>query len=996
MLEIRLFGTFDIRDDGQPVIIPSRAARSLFAYLILNSGISHRREKLAGMFWPEATEARARSYLRYELWRIRNAFRPESKIDYLMADAINISFNGSTQYWLDVSTLKNIGETASVEELMATLAVYHGEMLPGFYDEWIVREREHFQAIYEQQMTRLLESLESERRWPEILNWAEHWISLGHTPESGHRALIVAYAALGDRAKVIMTYQRCVQALAELGLEPSKETRALAEMWNSLPNNIPIPMTSFIGRETELKEVLTLLSKFRLVTLTGSGGMGKTRLSIRVAEAVQETFPDGVWFLNLAPFSDPALIPDTLARVLGLREGGDSKLSVTDLLINYLSSRRALIIFDNCEHLIAACARLADMLLTACTDLSILATSRQALRVSGEARYRVASLEVPALSVEKKISVLGNAASVRLFVERAAVVLPGFAINPQNASDIVQICQRLDGIPLAIELAAARMNMLTTNQIMKRLDDRFNLLTRGLRSALPRHQTLRAAIEWGYGLLSEQERLLFRRLALFMGGWTLEAAEEVCGGNGIESSHVPYLLSQLINKSLVVVETSNGENRYRRLETIRQFAGEKLNESGEREQIGAQHLEYFLKLAQEAELELYSASQMEWLQKLEAEHENMRAALEWADKTDVEAGLCLCGSMHRFWESFVFREGNYWLSKFLQKPESHHYPRPRARALSTYGWILVSLQQSDVAQSLAKESLELYRSLGDQRGEVDGLLLLGWISPSRAQKMEFNQQALELAQSFGDVRRQASALWHLGWLYQGENRFVYWKKAIALTRSLGNLRGLAGSLSTTGFFLLLNGEIESAQKHLDESNRLYQQLNLNLPPTHLLSAYSQISLIRGDFKKARAYLEEAIRSNVEFGSRQGYLWARVRLGYVALREGNLSEAVLCFSETAKGFREDKYKVGAVYALEGIASLLVVADRHERGAQLIGWADASREKTSDMRPLLEQSDINQDITAIIAKIGNAAFEEAYNAGNLMTLDQAVAFALEELP
>lgn len=993
MLEVRLIGTFEIKYGGKPVNISSRVAQSLFAFLILNAGTSHRREKLAGMFWPDTTEEKARAYLRHELWRIRKVF-PNS--EFLHSDDLSIAFDSATEYWLDVEVLEKLADPASADELINALSTYQGELLPGLYDEWIILEREHLQAVYELKMTRLLELLECERRWPEILKWAENWISLGHTPESGYRALIVAYVALGDKAKAIMTFQRCIQALAELGLEPSEETRALAEKWTSLPNNIPIPMTSLIGRETELKEVATLLSKSRLVTLTGSGGMGKTRLSIQVAEEVLSMFPDGVWFLDLAPLSDPALVPGTLASVLGLRESGDSKLSVTDLLINYFGSRTALIIFDNCEHLIEACARMVDLLLTACKDLSILATSRQALRVSAEIPYRVPSLEIPTISIDERIHMLANTASVRLFVERAAVVSPGFAINPQNVFDIAQICQRLDGIPLAIELAAARTNMMTVGQIVKRLDDRFNLLTRGSRSAMPRHQTLRATIDWSYNLLSEQERLLFRRLAVFMGGWTSEAAEEVCAqsGSSVESDDIPDLLSQLVNKSLVVETTNSGETRYRRLETIRQFARDKLAESGEGKQICARHLDYFLKLAHKAEIELYGTSQIEWLQRLKNEHENMRAALDWADKTDVEAGLSLSGSLHRFWETFEFREGSYWLSKFLQKQESHAYPSARANALCMYGWSLVSLQQWDAARSLAKECVDLYRAFGDQLGEVDGLLLLAWVSSNTAQKKEFNQQALELAQSLGDVRRQASALWQLGWLYQGENSFVYWKKAIALTRSLGNWRGLAGSLSTTGFFLVLNGDIEAAQKYLDESNRLYQQLHLNPPPTHLLSAYARIALIRGDFKKARAYLQESTGFNVEFGSRQGYLWARARLGYVALREGNLTEARLCFSETARSFQEDKYEIGVVYALEGMASLFVAVDKPERAALLIGWADATREKISDTRPLIEQSDVDRDITAMIAKIGNVAFKEVYKAGRIMTFDEAVAFALEE--
>src|SRR5215207_8772944 len=541
MLEVRLIGKFDIQCDGKPVTISSRIAQSLFAYLILNAGISYRREKLAGMFWPDASEAKARAYLRHELWRIRKALSSKSNCDCLLADEVNISFKATVAYWLDVSAITTVGESASTADLINALSVYQGELLPGFYDEWILSERMHLQATYERTITRLLELLETEKRWDDILEWAERWISTGQGSEAAYRALIVAYDALGDRAKVAVTYERCVQALHELDLEPSEQTRAL--LFNRTSSlNIPIPLTSFIGREKELKEVADLFSKSRLVTLTGSGGVGKTRLAIQVVADVLDLFPDGVWFLDLAPLSDPVLVPNILAGVIGLRESGE--ISVTELLINYFRTRTALIIFDNCEHLIESCAQLVNLLLTSCQSLLVLATSREALRIPGEIPYRVPSLEIPKLDVDFAIDALASFESVRLFTERALIALPGFVIDFRNAYTVAKICQRLDGIPLAIELAAARTNMLTVEQISNRLDDRFKLLTHGLRTSLPRHQTLRATIEWSYRLLSEQDRILFRRLAVFVGGWNLEAAEEVCSGNGIESSNVLELLSQ--------------------------------------------------------------------------------------------------------------------------------------------------------------------------------------------------------------------------------------------------------------------------------------------------------------------------------------------------------------------------------------------------------------------------------------------------------------------
>ena len=647
MLEIRLLGTFDIRYDGQDVLISSRSAQSLFAYLILTAGTWHRREKLAGMFWAGIREEKARAYLRHELWRIRKALSSKSNFDYLLTDDINISFNSSAAYWLDVDVFTKGSEIESIEELMSALSVFQGELLPGFYDEWVILQREHMQAIYEKKMTRLLEMLAKVRRWSDILEWAERWISFGHGPEAAFQALMRAYRALGDHAKAVSTYERCLKALRELDLEPSEQTRALA--FRPSPKiNIPIPLTSFIGRGKELREVAELLSKSRLVTLTGSGGVGKTRLAIQVVADVLKQFPDGVWFLDLAPLTDPALVPTTLAKLLGLRESGG--LSILDLLKNFFQSRTALVIFDNCEHLIESCAQLVNSLLISCENLSILATSRESLRVSGEISYRVPSLITPRFDTEVETNDLANMESVRLFTERAALILPGFSFNVQNAFDIARICQRLDGIPLAIELAASRVNMLATDQILQRLDNSFNLLTGGLRSSLPRHQTLRATIEWSYNLLSEKENLLFRRLAVFGGGWTLEAAEKLCSGMNIESGEVLNLLSQLVDKSLVLVEIKGGEPRYRRLETIRQFAREKLSESGEIAQLRDSHLDYFLKKAEEIEPFLTGSEQSAWMEYLDLELDNIRLALEWSiSNKQGEESLRLFGALGWFW-----------------------------------------------------------------------------------------------------------------------------------------------------------------------------------------------------------------------------------------------------------------------------------------------------------------------------------------------------------
>ena len=368
---------------------------------------------------------------------------------------------------------------------------------------------------------------------------------------------------------------------------------------NVAANNLPTQLTTFIGRETEVAEVKRLLSGSRLTTLTGSGGCGKTRLSIQVASEMQTGYPNGVWLVELAPVADPALVPLTVVAVLGPMDDGHRP--ALEILTDFIHVKTLLLVLDNCEHVIDACAQLSEALLRACPKLGILASSREALGIAGESSYRVPSLAVPEPGQLPPLETLARLGAVRLFVERAALARPGFALTAQNAPAIAQICQRLDGIPLAIELAAARVRALSAEEINARLDDRFRLLTGGSRTALPRQQTLRALIDWSYSLLSEPERLLFKRLAVFVGGWTLAAAEQVCSDNSLDPATVLDTLSRLVDKSLVVAEEAASETRYSRLETIRQYSREKFAETDEVAVVRDRHLAYYVQFSEMAD-----------------------------------------------------------------------------------------------------------------------------------------------------------------------------------------------------------------------------------------------------------------------------------------------------------------------------------------------------------------------------------------------------------
>ena len=780
-------------------------------------------------------------------------------------------------------------------------------------------------------------------------------------------------------------------------LELAKQARLgeLPETGTKLtPNNLPAFLTTFIGREKEQAEIMQRIRTHRLVTLTGSGGVGKTRISLKMGEQVLDEYANGVWLAELAPLSDPELLPQTVASVLGIF--AQATRSHTELLIHFLRPKTTLLILDNCEHLLDASASLADTLLKHCPHLKILATSREALGILGEIVYPMPSLRLPEL--QQTLETFREYESVRLFEERAQLAQPDFQLALENAFSVAQICSRLDGIPLAIELAAARVNMFSTAQIAARLDDRFHLLTGGSRTALPRQQTIRASIDWSWNLLSDPERTLLRRLAIFAGGWTLEAAESVCGLEGtIESPDVPELMTQLVAKSLVIANREPGrERRFHLHETIRQYAHEKLVEADEQENIRRQHLKYFLDLAELAGPALLGHNQMEWSNRLTDERDNLRVALEQASRSDLEAGLSLSARLIEYWIHFDLRAGLRWSTEFIQNPESQTFPHLRARASITRGNILWNMQQFEAVHSIAEECLSVFRSCGDQQGEYDALLLMGSVAQFVAgmeQRTEFFQQALALARSMGDVLWQAIALSMLGW-DQRDPRLgrEQWEEASVLLRQAGSWRYLAQTLGILGFTVLSNGDLESAQEFLDEAYEVNQRIN-NTEMEFVLTGKGILCMLRGEYAQARLFLQKNINDLEEMANRMGVLWGRARLGYLALREGSVAEAHQILVDTIENFHADQNKNGLTFALDKMASLYVLTNKPEVAAHLIGWSDATRKAIGDPRPRIEQADLDRDIVAIKATFGDPVYEVAYNSGQGMTLDEAVALALD---
>jgi predicted ATPase/class 3 adenylate cyclase len=785
----------------------------------------------------------------------------------------------------------------------------------------------------------------------------------------------------------------------------------------TLRTNLPAQLTSFVGREKEIAAVKQLIATSRLTTLTGPGGTGKTRLSLRVASDLLDSFTNGVWFVELAPLADPALIPQTVATALGLRE--ETGRPLLDTLTDFLRAKTALLILDNCEHLVEASAQLAEALLQACPNLRMLVSSREALGIPGETPYRVPSLSIPDAHHAQSVETVMQYEAARLFMDRAKTALPSFEITNENAPAVAQVCSRLDGIPLAIELAAARVKMLKVEQIAERLDDRFRLLTGGSRTALPRQQTLRALIDWSYDLLPEPERVLLRRLSVFAGGWTLEAAEQVCkdevrsqkdeggskGGVLHPSSFIihPFdvldLLTQLVNKSLVVVDVEGGtETRYRLLETVRQYAREKLAESGEGMVIRDHHLEYFLDLAERAEPQLIGPHESEWLKRLDNELDNLRVALEWSLKQDVQVGLRLASALWLYWNGGLNIEGSDWLSQLLQQPTASVRNAMRARALTILGNL--SMTQFDDArlEPLIREGLEIYRALGDQRGIAFALLIVG---QRLCLQDDYNAgrplvfESLALYRTLGDIPGIALVLGMLGLVVDNKDYArarAYLEESLGLYRALGSSIGIARILSLLSRLAYRSGDFAIARTWLTEAIDIYHSLG-RADVHFIVESLGELAWREGDYESARTYLEEDVSLANKSGQILDSYFSLAHLGYIALRQGDLARAHSLLIETLQGFKEAGRKIGVVYTLEGLASLGVAQSQPQRAACIFAWADATRETIGDPRPPVEQADVDQDLAKIHTQLDEAAFAAAQSAGRAMNMDQAIALALE---
>jgi predicted ATPase/class 3 adenylate cyclase/Tfp pilus assembly protein PilF len=710
---------------------------------------------------------------------------------------------------------------------------------------------------------------------------------------------------------------------------------------DQIHNNLPLTLTSFIGRQQEINELERLLWQSRLLTIAGPGGAGKTRLVIQAALNVQGSFPDGVWFIDLAPLSNSLRLSQYMMNLLGVRE--EAGCLPYQSLLDSLRSKTLLLILDNCEHLLPELAQLVDALLRGAPGLRILATSREKLAVSGEIVWRIPPLSSPDLKETVTIENLMQYEAVKLFSERAMAAWPDFTITRENVETVAQICAHLDGIPLAIELAAARVRVLSVEEILARLADRFRLLV-GTRTALPRQQTLRALIDWSYDLLNEKERALLRRLSVFAGSWTLEAAEQVCSGRGMEASEVLDLLTGLIDKSFVIGEPQKGHTRYRFLETILKFSQERLCESQEADEFAQKHALYFLKVAEKSYGKMWGSEQAYWLGVLDEERDNLRTALDRLSQIAGNEGMMLqlAGSLWRYWEiRGYFTEGRAWLETALtHNPNASQYLR--ANGLGGAGHL--ARQQGDYEQAKAyhEQSLALFRAMENKLGTARQLNALGEIAQylgDYARSVELHEESLALRYEIGDAEGISVSLRQLGVIAREHGQYRRAKElleqSLKLERDLGDKLLLALSLNDLGLVAHALCDYEQAVLLFEEAMSLQRELNDRLGISNSLLNLGNVAKDRGIFKQAQLFFQQCLALKKELGDKRGIARVINIQAESAFWQGKYPLATDLARQGLTLSQELGFKRGVLNSLELLGFIAYYQGNYERAASLAG-------------------------------------------------------------
>lgn len=995
---IKLFGGLRIFQNEQLLIIPRLRERTLFAYLLLHPTSVHSREKLIELLWPDNDSARSGRNFANVLYRLQQVIGK----NWIVVEGNGVRLATTPTITVDVWTFEERCRQPTITNLREALTLYASDLLtatanllPDHQDDWLLPLQTHYHECFLHALLQLGHLYEQAQQLDEAKQAYQRLRLNDPLNEEAYAGLMRVYARQGRLGDVTTCYRELETLLhQELAATPSSTLRALwttltrtptyieqpaapaaskppatAAASQAIAHNFPKPLTSLIGRTQELDQIGRLLANHRLLTLTGAGGSGKTRLAIAIARELADTFEEGAWWIDLSPLTEESLVAQTVLQTLGLTPATTAPLTQ---LVEHLNGQQCLLVLDNCEHLLSPCATLIEALLQACDEVQILATSREPLGVASERIWLTPTLAMPTpgerpphnldkhgSGVEGMVAALGNYAALQLFVERARAVRQDFHLSSENVGSVLEICQRLDGIPLAIELAAARIKVLSPAQLAQRLQDRFRLLVNPQRNSLPRQQTLQALIDWSYNLLSTDERRLLCRLAVFAGGFSLEAAETVCGEETLEA------LARLVDKSMVLFFERQGTARYRLLETIHAYAQQRLLELGEAEHYGQAHLAFYLDLAEQAAPHLATAEQVRWTAILELEQDNLRATLHRAIAQGLlPTALRLINALNAFW--FVrgdYAEARAWIDQTLtlsitanatSQPEETQ--RLLAQALAQGGRFAFHQTDYPNAIQLLTNSLTLARTVDDHATEIRALNTLGSVYLEQRRFVLAKQsyyESLQLAEATNNQLRMAIALNNLGVVTHEQGQLLeardFYAKSLTLQQQLGDAHGITTAMVGLGRVATALHDYDTAEEHFSVSLTLSRQLGNKRITALALSNLGDLRRIRQDWSCAIAYQRESILLALELGN------------------GRLAAQFL---------------VGLAAAVHGLA-------QHETAFTMLATACAQLTKLTARLDLPEQADYDRLLDQLEQLLPQSLRHILWQRGQQLTVTQAVA-------
>jgi predicted ATPase/DNA-binding SARP family transcriptional activator len=949
-MEFRLLGPLEVCREGRLLPLGGAKQRALLACLLIHANQAVSTDRLIDDLWGDKAPDTAANTLHVYVANLRKALQPGrprgARSELLLTRPPGYLLRVSDDEYDALrferlveegrQSLTSDPQTASAR-LQEGLALWRGPALADFaFEPFASAEATRLEELRLSALEGRIEADLALGHHAEVVAELEGLVTAHPLRERLRAHLMIALYRCGRQAEACRVYDATrTVLLEEMGMEPSPPLRELlrailsqdpaltapsraprlahgeaslgvATKPDATPHNLPVELSSFVGRERELEEVTCLLSNYRLVTLTGAGGSGKTRLALRVGGDLLGDYPDGVWLVELAPVADTGLVPQAVGAALGVREGPGH--TMMEALLDRLPARRLLVILDNCEHLVQSCAELAHGLLTAGAELHILATSREALNIPGEAAWQVPTLSLPEPDTMPPLEALARYAAIRLFVERAAAARPGFVLDHDNAAAVTSICRRLDGLPLAIELAAARVRTMSAEESLQRLDDCFGLLTAGARTAMPRQQTLRATVDWSHELLSPPEQVLFRRLAVFAGGWGIADAEGVCTDGELADTPVLDLLAHLVDKSLVQAESGHsGTTRYRLLETLREYAWERLRAAGEEVVLRRRHFGYFLDVVEAVHEQKMASGSDAGLPILALNQDNLRAALGWGREADPVGTLKMAAGLQHFWPANNLAEGRRWLEEALARAPG---PSPqRARALLAAGTLAMIQQLHAESRRLIEESLALSIQLGDRVAEAWARTTLGQLS-----WMEDDP---------GTARRQL-------------------EQSVAMHEALDDRVGLARSLIHLGTAMCLPTPVPEGRAHLDRGLVMAQELGDKWGEAYALMMLGFAEIDAGELASARPRFQEALQTRA-----LGPIMAGPMEGLAHLVAEQDPDRAMRLLGAAMGFRQRLVSRPPPIIVRRIERVRALAERHlEPGAAQRAWEEGRQMATED--------------------------------------------------